>query len=206
MRKNLAIGFLSLTFLLPAASHAARDYGRNPADFFGQVYFAAKYGEITIADDVPENGSDIRNLGFAFGKGINDVLSMELAFSTTVSEDDDYLGSGASASVDTLGLFLAAKTPGKVYFKGRVGYTRVTQEFSSGSGFPELEGTKNIYGLAVGVGGGIKVGKNGAIELEYALFPTRDDVQTVDLGPSIGRLEFDLEMDFISLSYVWSTD
>lgn len=206
MRKNLAIGFLSLTFLLPAVSNAARDYGRNPADFFGQVYFAAKYGEITIADDVPENGSDIRNAGFTFGKGINNILSAEFEYTTTVSEDDDYLGSSASASVDTLGLFLAAKTPGKVYFKGRVGYTRVTQEFGPLSGFPELEGTKHIYGVAVGVGGGVKVGKNGAIELEYALYPTRDDVETIDFGGSVGVLEFDLEMDFITLSYVWSTD
>ncbi len=206
MRKNLAIGFLSLTFLLPAVSHAARDYGRNPADFFGQVYFAAKYGEITIAEDVPENGSDIRNLGFVFGKGINDILSAEFEYTTTVSEDDDYLGDGSSASVDTLGLYLAAKTPGKVYFKGRVGYTRVAQEFGADSSIPELEGTKNIYGLAVGVGGGVKVGKNGAVEFEYMLYPTRDDVETIDFGPGIGVLEFDLEMDFITLSYVWSTD
>ncbi len=206
MRKNLAIGFLSLTFLLPAVSHAARDYGRNPADFFGQVYFATKYGEVTIAEDLPENGSDIRNLAFVFGKGLNEVLSMEFEYSTTVSRDDDYLGAGYAASADSLGLFLAAKSPGKIYFKGRVGYARVTQKFGDDPIFPELEGSKNVYGLAVGVGAGVKVGKQGAIEFEYMKYPTRNNVESIDLGPSLGVIEFDLEMDLISLSYVWSAN
>lgn len=205
MRKNLAIGFLSLTFLLPAVSHAARDYGRNPADFFGQVYFATKYGEITIAEDLPENGSDIRNVAFVFGKGINEVLSMEFEYSTTVSEDDDYFGAGYGASANSLGLFLAAKSSGKVYFKGRVGYARVSQEFGDDPLIPEIGGSKNIYGLAVGVGAGVKVGKQGAVEFEYTKYATRDDVETIDLGPGIGVVEFDVETDFISLSYVWST-
>jgi len=185
---------LSLTFLLPAVSHAARDYGRNPADFFGQVYFATKYGEITIAEDLPENGSDIRNVAFVFGKGLNDVLSMEFEYSTTVSEDDDYFGGGYGASADTLGLFLAAKTPGKVYVKGRVGYAKVKQEFGDDPLIPELGGSKNVYGVAVGIGAGVKVGKRGAVEVEYTIYPTRDDVETVDL-----------ETDFIGVSYVWST-
>jgi opacity protein-like surface antigen len=201
MRKNLAIVFLSLTFLIPAVSHAARDYGRSPLDYGGQVYLTIKYGETTIADSVPENGSDIRNLGFVFGKGINDVLAMEFEYTTTVSKDDDYGGSDLSASTDILGLFLVAKTAGDIYVRGRIGYTRVTQDFgSSASGlFDDLSGQKNIYGVGYGVGAGYKFMKGGAVELEYMVYPTRDDVD-------FGGNEVDLEMDFISLNYVMSFD
>ncbi|MFZ9037101.1 MAG: outer membrane beta-barrel protein [Gammaproteobacteria bacterium] len=203
MRKNLVIVFLSLTFLIPAVSHAARDYGRNPIDFGGGVYLVLKYGEITIADDVPEDGSDIRNLGFAFGKQVNDVLAMEFEYTATVSEDGDYGGTGSRASADTVGFFVVARTPGDLYAKGRLGYTRVSQEFSDN---PVIDwgGEKNVYGIAAGVSVGYKIMKGGAIELEYMLYPTRDDVEFDFSGVGGPVVEEDLEMDFVAINYVWS--
>lgn len=203
MRKNLAIVFLSLTLLIPGVSHAARDYGRNQLDFGGQVYLVLKYGEITIVDDVPDSGSDIRNLGFVFGKEVNDVLAMEFEYTTTVSDDDDYFGTGSSASVDTLGLFVVARTSGDLYAKGRVGYTRVDQEFGDN---PVIDwgGSKNVYGIAIGVAAGYKITKGGAIELEYMLYPTRDDVEFDFTGVGGSVIEEDLEMDFVTLNYVLS--
>jgi len=208
MRKNLTIVFLSLIILIPTVSHAARDYGgRNRVDaFFGQVYLVLKYGEITVADSVPEDGSDIRNFGFAFGKGINDVLSMEFEYTTTVSKDSDYLGSGSSVEIDTLGVFVVGKTPGNLYAKGRLGYVRSDQEFgdASTSILSDLDGSKNVYGIAYGLSGGYKFTKGGAIELEYMVYPTRDDVE-IDFRPVGGPLlEEDLEMDFISINYILS--
>lgn len=200
MRKNLVIVFLSLTFLIPAASHAARDYGRNPIDFGGGVYLVLKYGEITIAEDVPEDGSDIRNLGFAFGKQVNDVLALEFEYTTTVSEDDDYGGTGSSASVETVGFFVVARTPGDLYAKGRLGYTRAAQEFDDNA-FVDWGGEENVYGMAAGVSVGYKIMKGGAIELEYMLYPTRDDVEFTSGAITI---EEDLEMDFVAINYIWS--
>ena len=208
MGKNLAIGFLSLTFLMPSAAWAVRDYGIRPAEFFGDVYLTLKYGEVTLSDDVPDNGSDIRNFGFVFGNSINPNLAVEFEFTQTVSVDDDYLGSGVDAEVDTLGIFLVGKTTGDFYVRGKIGYTRVAQEFGDDSGFftsSGLSGEKNVYGVAYGIGAGIKTDGFGYFELEYTVFPTRDDV-SIDTGTFLGEVDLDVEMDMVSLNYVLAFD
>ena len=203
MRKNLAIVFLSLTFLIPAVSHAARDYGRSPIDFAGGVYLLLKYGEITIAEDVPESGSDIRNLGFAFGKAVNDIISMEFEYTTTVSKDDDYAGTGANAELDTIGFFVVAKSTGNVYGKARLGYTRVSTEDLEDTAIIDW-GSDNNYGIAAGLGAGFKFMEGGAIELEYMLYPKLEDVE-FDFSSVGGPVfEEDLEVDFVSLNFVLS--
>lgn len=204
MTKNLAVVFLSLAFVMPGVSHAARDYGSNPLDYGGQVYLTVKYSEITIAVDVPESGSEIRNLGFVFGGSISDNWALELEYSTTVSVDDNYGGgNNGSAEVNSLGVFLVGRTPGDLYLKGRLGYTRTEQIFGPIE-FTQLEGSRNIYGVAVGVAAGFKFTQGGALELEYMLYPTRDDV-TFDTTPIGGPIfDEDLEMDFVSLNYVMS--
>ena len=204
MRKNLAIVFLSLTFLIPAVSHAARDYGRSPIDFAGGVYLMLKYGEITIAEDVPESGSDIRNLGFVLGKAVNDVISMEFEYTTTVSKDDDYGGTGASAELDTIGFFVVAKSKGDFYGKARLGYTRVTTEDLEDTAIIDWGNSDNNYGIAAGLGAGFKFMEGGAIELEYMLYPEIEDVE-IDFS-SVGGpvIEEDLEVDFVSLNLVFS--
>lgn len=170
MRKNLTIVFLSLILLIPTVSHAARDYGNSSRidAFFGEVYLGINSGVLFI-DDVPDSdGANIQNIGFTFGKGINSVLAMEFTYNVTVTEDDTDLG---DLSGDNIGLYLVAKTPGTVYFKGRFGYTRTTLERDfRGDSFDH-----NSYGLAYGIGGGVKIVKGGAIELEYTLLPEVED-------------------------------
>ena len=210
MRKNLLIVFLSLTFLIPGLSHAARDYSRNQFGGGGPVYLAFKYGEVTLDEDVPESGSDIRNMGVVFGKGFNDVLAMEFEYTDTVSKDDDYQGTGVSAEVETMGVFLVAKSPGQLYVKGRVGYTQSEQQFGSDSSgiYADLEGSKNVYGIAYGFAAGFKFEKRGtlqsALELEYMVYPTREDVEFDFTGVGGSVEEEDLEMDFVTLNLVLS--
>lgn len=190
MRKNLTIVFLPLSFLIPTASHAARDYGINRAQaFFGQVYLGLKYGRLTIAEDIPdEDGTDIRNLGFAFGRGFNDHMAMEFSYNFTATEDDTDSG---DLSADSIGLFLVAKTTGTVYVKGRLGYTRLTLERNfAGNSFDH-----NEYGIAYGLGLGARVGP-GAIELEYTVLPEIEDDDFV--GAPV-----EVESDFVSVAYVW---
>lgn len=190
MRKNLSIIFLSLTFLLPTVSHAARDYGTSRAEeFVGQVYLGLKYGSLTIAEDVPDSdGADIRDLGIVFGRGINDNLAIEFAFDFTVTKDDT---SDGDISADAVGLYLVAKTTGDVYVKGRLGYTRLTLERNfAGDSFDT-----NAYGMSYGIGVGARVGP-GAIEAEYTLLPKIDN--TAFVGAPV-----EVESDYFSVAYVW---
>ncbi len=191
MRKNLTIVFLSLTFLIPSVSHAARSYGNNRIDaFFGEVYLGVKYGRLTIAEDVPDSdGTDIRDMGFTFGKGINDNMAMEFAYNFTVTEDDTSAG---DLSADTIGLYVVGKTTGTVYFKGRIGYTRTSLERNlGGASFDH-----NSYGMAYSIGLGAKVMKGGAIEFEYTVLPSIDDSGFV--GAPV-----EVEADFLSVSYIF---
>ena len=128
------------------------------------------------------------------------MLALEFEYTTTVSEDDDYGGSGSSGSAQTLGFFVVARTPGDLYAKGRLGYSRVAQEFDD---IPAVDwgGEKNVYGVAAGVSVGYKIMKGGAIELEYMLYPTRDDVE---FSSGATTIEEDLEMDFVAINYIWS--
>ncbi len=197
MRKNITIVLLFLTFLVPAVSHAARDYSSYQTnDLIGDVYLGLKYSRISIFSDDLDDGdeADSRNVGFMFGKGINDLLSWEIAYNSNVTNEDNWLGAGLDVEAETLGFFLVAKTQGDIYFKGRVGYARVTEDISLVREF-------NSYGIAYGVGAGFKIGKEGAIEVELSKLPTED----FDLAvPGFGTIDFDVEAEIISVAYVWA--
>ncbi|MCP4877444.1 MAG: hypothetical protein GY896_18440 [Gammaproteobacteria bacterium] len=197
MRKNITIVLLFLTFLVPTVSHAARDYSSYQTnDLIGDVYLGVKYSRIGIFSDDLDDGdkSDSRNVGFMFGKGINDLLSWEIAYNSNVTKEDDWLGAGLNVEAETLGFFLVAKTQGDIYFKGRVGYSRVTEDLSAIGEF-------NSYGIAYGVGAGFKIGKIGAIEVELSKLPT----ENLDLDvPGFGPISFDVEAEMVSVAYVWA--
>ena len=191
MRINLTVIFLVSSFLLPATANAQGNYSNRAEAFFGDVYLGVKYGRLTYADEVPDydDGSDIRNLGFSFGKKFNDVVGIEFSYDYTVTKDDTSAG---SVSTDVLGFFVVAKTPGKVYVKGRLGYTRMTGERNTGG----QSFDNNTYGMALGGAFGITIYDRGSLELEYTILPTTDDAQ-------FAGAPVDLEADFLSVNYVW---
>lgn len=191
MRKYLTVTFLVLSFLLPAAANAQGNYSNRADAFFGDVYLGVKYGRLTYAEDVPDynDGTDIRNLGFSFGKKFNSVVALELSYDYTVTGDDTSAG---GISTDVLGIYVVAKTPGKVYAKGRLGYTRLTQERNdAGRSFDH-----NTYGIALGGAVGFTIYNRGSLEFEYTILPTTDNTGFV--GAPV-----DVEADFLSVNYVW---
>jgi len=202
MTKYIAIAVLSLALLIPATSNASRyNFGdtNSGALIPGKVYLGVKYGLLTIEEDA--SGSEeveMDNVGFTFGGDINEYLGLEFDYTQTVSEwRDEVAGSTQTASIDTLGLFLVGRTQGDVYFKGRVGYTKVNQNIK----FPGASGDDNIYGIAYGLGGGIKFGKTMAIEIEYTVFPETDEFDK--FGSFFTE---DLETEFVSVGLVWAIE
>ena len=202
MTKYIAIAVLSLVLLIPATSNAGRysfDDSRSGALIPGKVYLGVKYGLLTI--DEPVSGADdveMDNVGFTFSGDINEYLALEFEFSTTVSESEQDLldlGPNLKVSSDTLGLFLVGKTQGDVYIKGRVGYTRVAQDISySGSSI-----SANVYGVAAGLGAGIKLAEGAALEIEYSVYPETDRFEELGIG-----FDDDLETEFVTVGFVWS--
>ena len=194
MRKHLTVIFLVSSLLLPAVSHAANLYSPNRAEaFFGDVYLGVKYGRLTYAESVPDydDGSDTRNLGFSFGRKFNDNVAMEFSYDYTVTDDSSSAG---DVSTDVLGLFVVGKTTGDLYFKGRLGYTRLTQERNSSVDSFD----KHTYGIAVGGAIGFTIYDKGSLEIEYTILPTTDGSSSGFVGAPV-----DLESDFLSVNYVW---
>jgi opacity protein-like surface antigen len=202
MTKYIAIAVLSLALLIPATSNAGRytfEDSRSGKLIPGKAYLGIKFGQITI--DEPVSGSDdveMENVGFTFAGDINDYLTLEFEFSQTVSEEEldlFNLGPDLKVSSDTLGLFLVGKTQGDIYFKGRVGYTRVEQDISY-SGFSI---SANVYGVAAGLGAGIKLSKGAALEIEYTVYPETDRFEDLGIGFDDG-----LDTEFVTIGFVWS--
>ncbi len=199
MTKYIAIAVLSLALLIPATSNASRyDFGdeRSGALLPGKVYLGVQVGQLSIEADT--SGSDpveMDHVGFTFGGDINSFLGLEFAYSQTVSDEREGVERGAT---NTMGLFLVGRTQGDdVYFKGRAGYTIVNQEF-------DLVSTSfddNVYGIAYGLGAGIKVGDTLALEIEYTIFPETDEYDK--LGSAFG-VDFDTE--FVTLGLVWAIE
>ena len=204
MTKYIAIAVLSLALLIPATSNASRykfEDSRSGALIPGKAYLGIKVGQITIEE--PVSGSDdveLENIGFTFAGDINEYLALEFEYTQTVSEEEldlFNLGPHLKVSSDTLGLFLVGKTQGDVYFKGRLGYTRVEQDISY-SGFSN---SANVYGVAAGVGVGIKLAAGAAIEIEYSVYPKTDRFEELGIG-----FDDELETEFATVGVVWSFD
>jgi len=213
MTKYIAIAVLSLTLLIPATSNASRykfEDSRSGALIPGKAYLGIKFGKLSINGDLdsafdaldldfPELETD--NIGFVFGGEINEYLALEFSYTETVSREEKNifkLGPTLKVSSDTIGLFLVGRSQGDVYVKGRVGYTRMNQEVS----YLDFSEDDNIYGIAVGLGAGIKIREGIGLEVEYTLFP---DTETLDSTELVGGIfEDDLENELVTIGLVWS--
>jgi opacity protein-like surface antigen len=196
MTKYIAIAVLSLALLIPATSQASRykfEDSRSGALIPGKAYLGVKYGVFKTEQTVGSYEVEMDNLGFVFGGEINEILALEFEYTQTVSADkEESGGSTAKQTVDTLGFFLVAKSKGDVYARGRVGYTRIEHEIR----FMGEGDSDNIYGVAYGIGAGMKIGKGAAIEIEYTVYPETDEFFGIQVAG-------DIENEFLTLGFAW---
>jgi len=167
MNKKLIVAILSATIFTPNLCSAENLYG------------VIGYG---ILDS--EN-ADMGNISLTLGNSINDVFSIEAAFTFTINKEE--LGDGDNLSSSTIGMFAVYQSKGDAYFKGRVGYSKIDFDL-------EVLGitfTDDTDGLAYGIGFGFKSGVN-AIEFEYTILP--------DLDSFIG-IQADASNDYVGVGY-----
>jgi hypothetical protein len=154
----------------------------SPMSVADTAYGGLSFGRVTV-DDI-ETG----NLGIVLGGIADNGFGYELFYSFTVV---DYDKSSNTFETDTINLYGVYKTPGKVYFKAKAGYSYTNITFD-----PEDDDrvSDSTEGFSYGLAGGIGIG-DGALELTYYRFPDFDNFE---------GLSIDEEVDMINLAYLWN--
>lgn len=183
---------------LVATSVLAQNDPRKDGTFFG--YEARGKWMVGVKGAIVQNSEadfgDATNVGLLFGYtfarpvGINGSASIE--FEGTSNTDEGDIGPDSNFGpnvtgqwdVDTLALFFAYRTPGVVYFKGKLGgvQSKVEARLSNGT-----TASQDDFGFAYGAGLGVRLGNHGKIEAEYTGVSGDNDIGLISLG---GILEF----------------
>ncbi len=135
-------------------------------------------------DDFDDANSGGVLLGYEFSRAIAFDGTASVEFEGTNSFDDGDIGGATTLGVpgrwdvETYGLYFAYRTPGTVYFKGRLGgqHSDVTSKFGSS------RASDDDASLAGGAGLGVKLGEWGKIELEWTGDSGDNDLQFISLG------------------------
>ena len=153
-----------LTFFMTTFAFADEEGTFFGQDATGKWIVGIKAG---VMENSSEGFGDATNagivLGYRFSRAIGGIGgSSSVEFEATTSVDDgDLSATGTEWDVDTYALFFTYSTPGKVYFKGKLG--GMTTDVSSSNSAVD----NSASGLGYGVGLGLKIGENGKIEAEY---------------------------------------
>jgi len=181
--------------LVGATSVALAEEPSKEGTFFG--YEAHGKWMIGVKGSKVQNSnndfSDATNIGFLFGYefarpvGFNGSASLEFEGTSTTSDGkigaDSDLGETGKWDVDTLAIYFAYRTPGTVYFKGKLGgvSSQVNNKVPSGNV------STDDASFAYGAGFGLRLGKRAKVELEYTGNSGDNDLGKISLG---GILEF----------------
>lgn len=184
--------------VLTATTALAQSGPREDGTFFG--YEARGKWMVGIKAAKVQNSEadfgDATNVGFLFGYtfarpiGINGTAAIEFEGTGTASDGDigpesNLAAAGTSGEwdVDTLAIFFAYRTPGVVYFKGKLGgmQSKVSAKLPGGNV------DQDDFSFAYGAGLGVRLGTMGRIEAEYTGASGDNDIGLISLG---GILEF----------------
>ncbi len=127
-------------------------------------------------------------VGYEFSRPIGFSGTSTIEFSATTSTTDGNIGFdsiyGATGNwdVDTQSLFFTYRTPGTVYFKGKLGGIQSSIR-SRGTTFNIKEDDTS---LGFGAGLGLRPWKNVTFEAEYAGASGSNDISLITIGAKIG--------------------
>lgn len=141
----------------------------------GPFYLGLKVGSMMV--DV-SGFDDASAVGFVAGYKFFDNAGGSVAIEGEYNDSSsaDIKGFPAKWDIRTVAVYLAYRSAGDLYFKGKAGYL---DEKVTASGFgTTISGSDS--GLSVGVGGGWKMGKQAALELEFTII--EEDVNYLSLG------------------------
>ena len=178
-----AIGFLSVS-TATYAQEGTTWFG-DTAD--GQWLAGIKYGSMTN-DDPGFQDADAYTLvlGYQFARPVGDNGSSSIELELTDTEEAD-LNNGISNGfwdATTIGLFITYRTPGTVYFKGKVGL--LASDLKAEINEVDVADTSDVA-FAYGAGLGVRLGaqQNVNLELEWTGASGEHDLSHVTIGGQI---------------------
>jgi hypothetical protein len=182
VKRNLLIAALLTPFLIIAAPARAD----NDGPFFGQ-YAAGKWIIGAKAAKV-QNGADGFEDGTATGLMIGYEFARPVGFDGSIALEIELLKSGNAAidpsssflsgqagewDANVTNAFFAYRTPGTVFFKGKVGVQRSLVQIK----IPGFTSESDDISMAWGVGLGLRLSDWGVLEAEYS-----SDTATNEIG------------------------
>jgi hypothetical protein len=153
-----------------------------------EAFVGAMFGQLKVEDIEP------RNLGITLGGTADNGFGFEVFYLFTVDEDTQtVLGDKVDSSTDALGLLASYKTPGNIYFKGKVGWGLAGLRVDvRGVGSADDDTSGFVYGAAIGA----TLERIGTLELSYLKFPDFDEFDGLALDSA--------DVEFVSLAYMWN--
>jgi len=155
----------------------------------GSWLVGADFGAAQIGRNGHQDTSNAGiTVGYEFSRPIGFSGTSTIEFSATTSTTDGSIGFdsiyGATGNwdVDTQSLFFTYRTPGTVYFKGKLGGIQSSIR-SRGTTFNIKEDDTS---LGFGAGLGLRPWKNVAFEAEYVGASGTNDISLITIGAKIG--------------------
>ena len=145
--KQLSLTALFSACLLGSSLPALADY-ESPAETDLGFYAGVQAGKVKVDVDGIQD-ADTVGLRLGYGLGFGGV-SVEAEYNTG-DGNIDMLGNKDTYDVDTLGLFVAYRTPGPAYLKARAGAVRSEIE-ANVTGFGNVDDSETEFSMGVGVG------------------------------------------------------
>lgn len=134
------------------------------------------FGLTAGSDKIDAEGvDDASGAGLMAGWRFNENIALEFAGHASDADADDILP-GCVFEIDTIALYMAARTSGQVYAKGRIGALSETVTPRDTCSFVDEE---TESGLSAGIGAGVRAGQ-AAFELEYTI--VEQDVSRISIS------------------------
>jgi len=192
LSKALKAALLSTILLSPLALSTEKE----PTTWFGENADGEWLAGVKLSSVQPDlAGYDSATMGtlvlgyqFARPAGDRGRSSIELEIGASNTADISAGGTNHVAEYDmhTFGVFFNYRSPGTVYFKGKLGAidSNIDTSYRDGSkALPKLNDTAFAFGLGLGV----RVGQNATVEADWVSAAGDNDVNYYSLG---GNIEF----------------
>ena len=150
----------------------------------GALYVGVKTGKMLVS--VEESGvkaSDPSSVGFVLGYDFGSGFALEFEANNSGKSDlSIYNTHAGEVEIETRALYLAMRSQGKGFFKGRIGVLQETATVSGCGYYTCGSEEEDDTGLSLGIGGGYNFNDTVQVEAEYTILEADVDLLSIGLN------------------------